>query len=1461
MVLSRGAAPAVSGPIGNVGTRSDGLPAAVPLSGTNMNEVQENNLPTQSTPQQAAQTDKPAVTQVSHDEMKQINEQARTGVSHITTTVVNTKPDGTRNPFFDAGGPYGGPDCFEGSCTIHFVATTDDPTIIFYRWDLNNDGAWDTPWSTDNFYDKLFLDNYYGLIKAEGWDGISTKTYIITGDNLNQGTSVYWYIWPLNTGWKFRAKVDMDATELGQYQWWTTFPGLNLRLWDFTSGAELGRCTPSTQDYYSWNWCTLGAPVHFTLGHEYMISEHMDYDYGYYTGMNNPPVSWDKVEYQDFWYAWGDPQRMPDNDNGGGTQFVPMIDFRWRQVLIIPLTQQAEASLDVNNVAPEPFGIMTNPSLAYEGTATKFSAWFNDPGTEDSWMFRWYFGDGTWSSWRNVNKFSGGAKVLIYHSASGDMDSFQQKIIDTCGSFCISVDAYDWGPLGYDKLATLDYLLQYDVIYLAGNYFPVGVSFANLGNQMADYVDQKGSDGAGGVVFDGFYTGGCWPTEITGRWKTDGYSPLNRGSCIYYNTVNLGTIYVPGHPILDGVTTLSSSFVHAATYSAASGATRVVDWTDGTVLAATKADPIVNNGAQVVGLNFFAPWYECGGGCAQIVVNSLKWASRQPAPVPLTMPIQLPWESHIYKDDDPVTTSPQDDINVLVQVKDDDHLKVEGTTTLVSTEGFDNDCNYYSFPAGWVNEPYWGWVCYYSGELGSNAANYWYYFNDYAESLLTGPSNDLTGYNAAKLEWRQYWWANYGGATQDGYVEVSTDGGLTFPYVIKEFHHNQPGGPETKTYIADIPYVSDNVVVRFRMESNYDWAWIVDDIKMYGLEGRLVWGLSEASGITTIANVPPTVVGGPVSGLRDEAQDFSIEGMQISDPAILEPTEWFAYKTDFDDGTPSEWIYKGTLAPPKQDILIIHSQCYPGNSCGELMNVVNMLNGLDLVGSVTTYNFFDSLSAPSLSYMLDFDVIMFASNWAYISYPPFDAARIAIGNNMAAYLDAGRGGVVTWMATYDLSPYYGEIFSLLGRYIDDMYGPFQKEVYPFGDGQMGTIHYPDHPVMTGVTDVVSNVIHSGNQLTNPGGIRLASFSDGGAFVGVKEIDSGMRSCAINAYTGGYGGNDAAKLLRQCIGWAIGGIPTPEIPPVVHNWGDNGLYNVDITLIDDDMGWTWDFVNNEPLADPAYTQELSHHYIPVEVNNVDPTIGGSGGTAGIAAYTASQLCVRLSGNKGNDVTLTVMGTDGSYYSVTTTRVPGTPAIGCLPKVTVDMTPDTEYTLTIAYDPTGDSGANPEWVFDSTWPDGKIKELRHTFNSNDGPSVWTIDNKEFKRLMLAGEITFEATATDPGSDDLAFAWIWGDSTPYDIHIYAHPGVFYTSASSDMFNLLPFKELKFVKADNSIRSPEFDPMRAHDTAKHTFDQSQMPYFLYVTLIVMDDDVTNPYPSTFHYPGMDMEVVPIGA
>jgi len=64
------------------------------------------------------------------------------------------------------------PGCPEGSCNIHFEIVTNDPSLIFFRWDFNDDAIWDTSWLTDTGYDLGgFADDYLGRACAEGSDG------------------------------------------------------------------------------------------------------------------------------------------------------------------------------------------------------------------------------------------------------------------------------------------------------------------------------------------------------------------------------------------------------------------------------------------------------------------------------------------------------------------------------------------------------------------------------------------------------------------------------------------------------------------------------------------------------------------------------------------------------------------------------------------------------------------------------------------------------------------------------------------------------------------------------------------------------------------------------------------------------------------------------------------------------------------------------------------------------------------------------------------------------------------------------------------------------------------------------------------------------------------------------------------------------------------------------------------
>ena len=115
---------------------------------------------------------------------------------------------------------------------------------------------------------------------------------------------------------------------------------------------------------------------------------------------------------------------------------------------------------------------------------------------------------------------------------------------------------------------------------------------------------------------------------------------------------------------------------------------------------------------------------------------------------------------------------------------------------------------------------------------------------------------------------------------------------------------------------------------------------------------------------------------------------------------------------------------------------------------------------------------------------------------------------------------------------------------------------------------------------------------------------------------------------------------------------------------------------------------------------------------------------------------------------------------------------------------------------------------------------------------------------------------------GSDDLAFVWNFGDCSPHGIHLYANTGGTADGVSDEckvIFDQLADRDDWFDRPDNTIRTPEVNPISVHDTISHAFDEDQ-PYYFYVTLTVMDDDVGDGYPSTFNNDGgYDMEFVEI--
>src|SRR5712691_254366 len=491
-------------------------------------------------------------------------------------------------------GPYGDPDTKEGGPGITFTATVNDPDLKFIRWDFNNDGKFDYPdqtgggnlgkWVTDKTVTKQFFDDYYGKVVVQAWDGTSTTVVINTGDN---GLSAYSIQFLIGFGTytfanRITAKANVKVTQLGHYHY--AYNQFETAIFSGT-GTLLAQCT-AVHVTFQWNWCTLSTPVNLVTGSEYVIGVRTE-SYG---NLISAATDSAKVHYMGLYYCFSSSLCYPSTFFSAS--YTLMVDFKWEETLIFPDAAEDCATLDINNVAPTVFGVVTTPQPALEGSPAQLTAQFSDPGLDDTWQVRWTLHDGRVSPWLPISKYNGGAKVLFLHTYAGDADTLKAQVAAKCQQFCVKIDLLDFGPTGENRVPALKELMAYDVVFVGTNFF-FGFSDA-IGALLAASMEAGGNVVMAQGALDNAF--GC-SAGICGRWDTDMYSPVPRGF-IYGPPGSMGTIYVPGHPLLDGVSSMGTSGLAGVINDVNPGATRIVDWNNGRVMGATKLNPIVNNGAR-----------------------------------------------------------------------------------------------------------------------------------------------------------------------------------------------------------------------------------------------------------------------------------------------------------------------------------------------------------------------------------------------------------------------------------------------------------------------------------------------------------------------------------------------------------------------------------------------------------------------------------------------------------------------------------------------------------------------------------------------------------------------------------------------------------------------------------------------------------------------------------------------
>ena len=155
----------------------------------------------------------------------------------------------------------------------------------------------------------------------------------------------------------------------------------------------------------------------------------------------------------------------------------------------------------------------------------------------------------------------------------------------------------------YSGTPTLSQLQTYDALLCWTNSTPA--DNVAWGNVLADYVDW-----GGGVVVAVFANSTTTAgRNIGGRWQTGYEVVLDQSGNVSSPGATLGTVHVPGHPVMAGVTAFQGGTFGARPLGTALGvgSTLIAEWSDGKVLVAQGANP------RRIDLGFYPPY----AGCSQ----------------------------------------------------------------------------------------------------------------------------------------------------------------------------------------------------------------------------------------------------------------------------------------------------------------------------------------------------------------------------------------------------------------------------------------------------------------------------------------------------------------------------------------------------------------------------------------------------------------------------------------------------------------------------------------------------------------------------------------------------------------------------------------------------------------------------------------------------------------------------
>jgi PKD repeat protein len=333
----------------------------------------------------------------------------------------------------DALGPYGTPASpyYEGD-TIDFQADIIDgnETDYYYRWDVDNDGLWETFFKDspkgDYNYSYTFLDDYNGQAKVQAWDGVSYISVTGNGTIFNESlpTRIDETVNYRTMGFRFTPHQDITVLQMGAFNE-SYIRIYNIRLWT-GGGSLLSQILDPLVPNGAWEWFN-NVPLALYAGNDYIIS--IGFQGREVPATRNPGKTPDEVieptESRFYYGSWGFPLYS------GGETFLPLVDIRYEYYYQHDSIEDY-ADVYVENVPPTPDA--GADIITMVGDRIDFFGSFYDPGLFDTHDILWNFGDG--------------------FGASGRLDP--SHIYNTPGEYTVTLRIVDDdGGVGFDSLTVI----------------------------------------------------------------------------------------------------------------------------------------------------------------------------------------------------------------------------------------------------------------------------------------------------------------------------------------------------------------------------------------------------------------------------------------------------------------------------------------------------------------------------------------------------------------------------------------------------------------------------------------------------------------------------------------------------------------------------------------------------------------------------------------------------------------------------------------------------------------------------------------------------------------------------------------------------------------------------------------------------------------------------------------------